>query len=1232
MKNVNLIQNAIMQLEGGAFQKLFDEYLYKKYKFKNIQTLGVQTGTNKPTKGTPDSYVPTDDGKFILINYGSVSTQPADKIRSDILSCFDAAKLLLPKDKIKKIICGHCSTNIHIEQFNSIMETIEGVEIELIGIDTISHDLALLYPHIAKDELGIAIDTNQFFDVEDFVKAYDVNGINAPIDCEFLHREAEFTEVCNSLCKYKATILTGPSGIGKTRLALEACREYAGGSLKVYCVKSNGNLLYEDIKYYISDPGKYLIFFDDANMVASLDNVLNTVLTLSNDYEISILITVRDYAKDRVVSSVSKYTAPNIIDIGPFKDDEIKDILREDLGILNSDYLNKITDIADGNIRLAFLAGIRSVDNGYQAIHNAEDIFKNYYGRIIDEATLKKEDILILFFITVAGPVKDNENQFFSELMKLYGVGITENNVIEHLYSLELIDWFKNEITKVSDQSLGNYILYYVLFEKRWINLESVIAVGFPRYRNKIVYALNTLMNLFASEELEKYVKDSIISAWDNAPIEQDKEYLESFYQIYSEKALSIIKRHIEQEIPTDFDLHNFDINNKKNYHNISTKEIEILCGFKYTENFEDALDLLMLYFTRRPDLIMDFYFAFSDRLLYDKYSWKNKYKEEKLLLDRLWCKTEEGRNFNNTLLYLQIAECALRTEISFTESIRNSRSVNFVRMTLSFCEELATIRADIWKNLAVLRELTEYRSAINGILSEVHFNGTSKDDSKEYLLSDFDTIYKCVINKDAPDFFDARIVARYEEMAEQLGVAIDERFLISERNQEFLVYKMLTREHLIGRTIEEDEQIRKGFIAKEISIYKSDDFQKLFVACQFLEIAVPDRDLWSLNIGLDCVFELLESDGILYLDVLGAYLEMNAPLKPNRHRQAKYLLDHIGYEDAYKFIFDKKFDKRDFWLTCLWECLPEKDINRNVVDDFKSFMLPNLNRENPIIPPIQVLDRYSKKDRELKVKIIEKVIEDPKLSANIIGYAYREEDVESILQFFQDDIDALEQVYMCAIENNVHIDYDGRLFIIIYQQKPEIWNVYVNWLKNNINRDGREQKIFERIWTVENWCECINQAFEILIDDSAGLWITESAKLLFAKSNDNVLMNRRKQWLLDKLHERISDIEKCRKLIDVVVTAFPDWKQEFILEFLKENRKVENFEKLNLFPLSCSWTGSEIPLILEKIDFLQSLKEALKGIDYIDHRKYIEDYKRKLEEYREKVELREYLENADYA
>ncbi|MBQ8118939.1 MAG: hypothetical protein IJ147_12930, partial [Lachnospiraceae bacterium] len=75
-----------------------------------------------------------------------------------------------------------------------------------------------------------------------------------------------------------------------------------------------------------------------------------------------------------------------------------------------------------------------------------------------------------------------------------------------------------------------------------------------------------------------------------------------------------------------------------------------------------------------------------------------------------------------------------------------------------------------------------------------------------------------------------------------------------------------------------------------------------------------------------------------------------------------------------------------------------------------------------------------------------------------------------------------------------------------------------------------------------------------------------------------------------------------------------------------------EDFKKIHLFPMSASWSGSEVPLILDKIEFLQDLKEKMKGVAYIEHREYVDEYRRRLEEYKRKVELREYLEEADYA
>lgn len=1234
MSNVNLIQSKILQLEGGAFQSLFDEYLYKRYKFTNIQTLGVQTATNKPTKGTPDSYVLTEEGKYILINYGSVNSQHADKIRADILSCFDTAKLSLEKKKIKKIICGHCSTNIHIEQFSGIMDILEGIEIELIGIDTLSHDLALIYPHIAKDHLGVEIDTNQFFDIEDFVKVYDANGINAPIDCGFLHRKEELDATCKSLHNNAVTVLTGPSGIGKTRLAIEACRAQDDKEYKVFCVRSNGNFLYEDIKFYIDNPGKYMLFLDDANMVVSLDNVLQTLLTLPTEYEIKILITVRDYARERVISTVSKYTTPEVIEVGRFTDEEIKDILKTDLGILNPEYLKKISEIANGNARLAFLAGIRSVDEGYQAIRNAEDIFRNYYGRILSEADLTKDDVLMLFFITVAGPVKAEENQLYKDLKKQYGDEIRENETVEKLYSLELVDWFKNEITKVSDQSLGNYILYYVLFEKRWVSIEGLISIAFPRYKNKAVYALKTIIDIFNSENVARYVENSIIAAWNNAPDEQNMAYLESFHQVNPDKALRIIKKKIEQEKHVDFDMHSFDVDAKKNNHYISTKEIEILGGFKYTESFDDSIELLVSYFEKRPDLIMDFYFVICDCLLFDKYSCNNNYKNENMLLDRLWEATNEGENYNFSILYIYVAEYALQTEFSYTEEVKNRRALNFVRMTIRFNEEIALLRSKIWKTLGILRTKTEYREKVNDILSEVHFDGLDEKNSIAYLQSDFDTIFAEVIKEDDIDFFDAKIIDRYREVASEINSPIDERYLISENNRAYRLYKILTREHLIGRTVEEDNEIRKANIAAEFDSYSIENYIELFKTCNFIHDTIGESNLWSLSRGLDIVFELLEIYPDFYVDVIEEYFKSNAPFRLNGYRQVVFLLSNIGYENTYNLMNGAEYRGKDTWLSLIWESINECDITDLVIRDYSSFSERTLAGDNPIVPSVTLLAKFGERDNGLRNSILYRIAGKPELSATFMRYAYRDEDIKAVINLFKDDLDTLSQIYMNALEISDHVDYGGKLFIKIYEQRPNIWKEYVDWVKNHSRRDGYEQKIFEMIWTTEKWQECINYAYSVLVDDDKVFFIVYPARLLFgrAEQEPDVVKNRKKQWLLDSLHENSKDVSKCSKLIDVVVNVMPHWKLDFILEYLNDNQNVEDFKKIHLFPMSASWSGSEVPLILDKIQFLQSLKEKMKGAAYIEHREYIDEYQRDLEEYKRKVELKEYLEEADYS
>ena len=1189
MSTVNLIQNKIMELEGGAFQKLFDEYLYKKYGFKNIQTLGVQTGTNKPTKGIPDSYVLTDDGKYILINYGSVSSQPARKIRDDILTCFEEANRAIGTEKISKIICGHCSTNIHLEQFDDIINCIEGVSVELIGIDTLSHDLTLVYPHIAKEQLGIQIDTNQFFDIEDFVNAYDANGINAPIAYSFLHREVDFDEVYNSVKETPVTVLTGPSGIGKTRLALEVCRKFRTEGKKVYCVRSNGLLLYEDIKYYLDEPGNYLVFLDDANLVASLENVLRTLLSLPQEYNVRILITVRDYAKARVINAVMQLCTTKTIDLNRFTDEEIKDILTRNLGIINPEFLKRITEISNGNIRLAVLAGLRSVDNGFMAIRNAEDIFKNYYGKIVEDAKLSKDDLLLLFLIALAGPVKAGENQLYSELFDEYGKEIHENEIIEKLYSLELIDWFRTEITRISDQSFGNYILFYVLFEKKWIKIQDLITIAFPQYKHKVIYAISTIFEIFCSEELGQYVKAEIKAAWENAPALHESEYLEAFYQIDPVKALIIIKKKIEGEAKVTFDLRSLDIEKKKNYHRVETKEIEILGGYKYTEYYAEALELLLLYYEKRPDLVMDFYFAITEGL-FDKFSGNTNYNQESLLMNKLWDATKEGTNYNYTILYLHIAKYALRTEFTYTEATRNSRSVSFVRMTIGFSKEIADFRNTIWRSLGVLRGIGIYCDVVNEILSEVHINGLDERNSQLFLQSDFDAVYEIATNIPS-DFYSAQIVDNYKEVAGQINAPFDERFAKSDENPEFKVYKLLAKEHLLGLSFEEAEKKRLETIKAEIDAYNLSDYKELFIRCSSIEKKINESDRWQLRSGLDLVFGLLENDETKYIQVLLAYLCSDTPFNLSGYRQIRFLLDHIGYSNTCKVVSQGCYQNQMKWKSLIWEGMVPGLVTTEVACDYKRFLSDNIDHMESILPSVYILSIYGEQDEEITQLVKEVLLKNRLLSSIFLDGIARDEDIALLTKIFQNDIDALAAIYMNAINLSNHLDYEGKIFRKIFETRPQIWSQYVNWVKDNIRRDRTEQRVVETIWQCDNWKEHVTYAFDTLIANDKYMLIVRSAELLFPKHNNNVIAKREKEWLLAELAFSIQNIQRCQLLVYVVVTIMPEWKVDYLLEFLRLNKNIDDFKELHLFPMSTSWTGSEVPLIIDKINFL---KESL--------------------------------------
>jgi len=394
MSKLTDIKQKILQLDGGPFQALCDAYL-SKLGYTDILSLGMKSGTMKTTKGIPDTYFLKSRDKYILVMYTTQQTKLYEKVYDDICDCLNPDKTEVEVSDIAEIIYCHTSANLSAGEDKRLRElcTSNGVLLQLKGIDQIASDIYNHFHGIARDFLGVSISTDQIFDFYEFISIYDSNAIAAPLSTIFQFREKETDEVLSKIEKADVTIVSGTAGVGKTRLALECCQRYAfENGYRLFCIQSNRLPIYEDLKVFLDTPSKYLLMIDDANQITGLQHVLQYLTKRRQGYDVKIVITVRDYAKQTTIQNVREFTVPELCTINVFSDEEIKEILKVNLEILNSNYLDKIVKIAEGNARLAIIAGKLAVETqSLDSINDATQLYEGYYGKFLKDNIINQD-------------------------------------------------------------------------------------------------------------------------------------------------------------------------------------------------------------------------------------------------------------------------------------------------------------------------------------------------------------------------------------------------------------------------------------------------------------------------------------------------------------------------------------------------------------------------------------------------------------------------------------------------------------------------------------------------------------------------------------------------------------------------------------------------------------------------------------------------------------------------
>ena len=331
MASITDIKRRILELAPAPFQEFCDVFLSKKG-YGAVHGYGMKSGTGNTTIGNPDTYFRKENGKYVFVVYTIQQTDVYSKIKEDIEKCFDSSKTGLDVSNIEEIVCCHTSSNLSAgadKKLHELCET-KGIVLSIYGIDEIAVQVHNRYRSLAKNYLGLSIDTNQILTIEEFVIQCDANGMSAPLNTSFQFRNKEKEEIKKGLEKNSVVVVTGKAGVGKTRLVLETIDDFSRNKgYKLLCVKNNNLGLYEDLVSVTEQPGKYLFFIDDANELAELGQILAYITKGYLNYQVKIIVTVRDYAKASVIQEIKKFAIPKILEISSFTDDEIKYVVKQ---------------------------------------------------------------------------------------------------------------------------------------------------------------------------------------------------------------------------------------------------------------------------------------------------------------------------------------------------------------------------------------------------------------------------------------------------------------------------------------------------------------------------------------------------------------------------------------------------------------------------------------------------------------------------------------------------------------------------------------------------------------------------------------------------------------------------------------------------------------------------------------------------------------------------------------
>ena len=1253
MSTINRIQSELKSIEQGRFQKLCDAYLHHRG-YEHITPLGAVTGADKTKPGRPDTFIATPDDRFVLVE--TTTTQGRDllpKLQRDLADCLDGEKTGIEISEIAEVIlCFNSDIDATAQKTLREQGQANGCLVSFLNMGQLSHDLYQKYPGVAKEFLGVSVDTGQVLSAHDFVDQYGKPAFATPLDTSFHFRAEELTKLGEALEAQELVLLTGASGVGKTRLALQCCTDFVERhpETRIFCIFDRGIDIFEDTRNYFSAPGNYLILVDDANRTSRFDYFIHLLQDKRSDRTIKIIATVRDYALDKVLIDAQKYGEIAPIALKRLQSNEIEELVREEFNITNSVYLTQIAEISQGNPRLAVMAAQVAVrENTIESILDVSSLYDQYFASIredVEEA--ENDDIIAVAAIIAFFRSVERSNTEISEIIETH-FGLTAEAfwlAVKELHQLEAVDLYEDEIVKISDQVLATYFFYRAFFRDKVLDCSPLVIELFPSCRERVVEALNPCLNAFDSdlitETLRPAVEQAAISLEDR--FDELMEFYRVFWFINPTTVLLRIRAGIDQ-------IESEPVPDELQFEPESGRQppvlLNVLACLRFTDHdlVQMALDTLLEYVQKRPSAAPAVLHTFVQKFGFRRNSHAYSYHVEQAVIAKLREHSEDGTNTFFSRLFVVVAKHFLRIEHETVRS-ENRRSVTFTRFVLPLTDELKALRTGIREHLFALYEKQELQTEIlNALVPDTGFR--QFDSGKETLGFDAVDVIPFLFSRlDLNTFTHCSLASKYLEELRLADVAYDQELEQRLTSPAFHIAKALAPDLSERRGVGHEEwEARHRECLKDMTCrYSRSDYRDFLARCVTVTREGESGHLgWQIMESIYTVFDLLaERDEMLFPLVIEDYLATGNPLQLERQgvgRIIRSLLHCCHVDCAYSIVSEPDYPGKHGWLLSYQTVLRKDEVSPEDVGRIRD-LYSNADQIH-LFYGMDHFQKYRQYEPMLPCQVAEIILEraeqEPRIGHCFAGLFNRHSDAAKDLPgFFNNDTDLLRRIYFATLPTDNAGDYDGVGFNVLLDADITFGREYIQWLfsqKEFPSRHG-ETRQYSFLWKRDDAEQAVEHIFEEIFSREKYPEMSSLASIFLAPLKGGQaaaeLSGRQREFLQDVIRKKAEDIGYIRFLFSSIGEFGAATRRDLMESFLESNPDFEAFQQLPLEPNHWSYSGSEVPIVQERIDFMESLLPLCNRVELLEHRDYIGHRIQGHQQWKERAKREEFVRDID--